>query len=535
MLQSFLLTALRLCSKRCQIRVFPLLNPVEDAFDRITLLEEEEQVKRKQVAEDLQLYGSRLEPVDAVDVDEDVEIAKLPPKRNAVEFEAAVGKGETQVSNHTAVTCMDWNSGRTPIESWLNQSAVPLAVPVSHTEAQDSIRGRNPTIQELQEIKVFRNIHIAKAEEQIDRINTELAEILSDLEPRAQIYFRNIADRYPLLPLYLTRRLAVANCVRAERLCQQSREQNKSSVASKACPKVSEDLKSSQIILEDTSRILAKTEAQISRQDIVRDVQSFDQRRRHFCGLCTKRFVRMQDPKRREREHIKEEPFACHECSRCFVMQDLLLGHQAVSHFANISQTMSTPQKPLSHNTIRRPARVHESPMASGVSMRSKVEPSHSPTTPSSDFWTGRTSSSCAASTYSRSSSRNSSLRRYEKVDSQDENLASWDTGHGKLSPSLITTPANFLSKALSHLALLFFHCEICGRDVKVVGRREWQYVHSQVLPAYSADISEHMYLRIFDPTRVLMKPAMRRAMTTHLGKHICTTRSPSTRCKARR
>ncbi|KAL8747168.1 MAG: hypothetical protein Q9190_000932 [Brigantiaea leucoxantha] len=421
-----------LICKRCQIRVFPFSNPVEDAFDRITLLEEEEEVRRKQLAEDLQLYGSRLEPVDAVDVDEDVEIAKLPPKRNAVEFEAAVGKGETQVSNHTAVTCMDWNSGRTPIESWLNQSAVPLAVPVSHTEAQDSIRGRNPTIQELQEIKVFRNIHIAKAEGQIDRINTELAEILSDLKPRAQIYFRNIADRYPLLPLYLTRRLAVANCVRAERLCQQSREQNKPSVASKASPKFPEDL-------------------------------------------------RLKTLKRHGSEHTKEEPFACHECSRCFATRDLLLDHQAVSHFPKTLRIMPPPQKDLSHKTVRRRARVHMFSMASNptqlpdVSTCSKVEPSHSPTSPPSDFWTGRTSSSRAASTHSRSSSRNSSLHGYENVDPKDQSLASWDTGCRKPSASLITTPANLPPPPVDLLPNLCFHCDVCGEDVEITRRRAWQ------------------------------------------------------------
>lgn len=43
----------------------------------------------------------------------------------------------------------------------------------------------------------------------------------SGLELPAQIYYRNIEDRYPSLPPFLTRRLAIANLNRAERLQEQ--------------------------------------------------------------------------------------------------------------------------------------------------------------------------------------------------------------------------------------------------------------------------------------------------------------------------
>ena len=49
---------------------------------------------------------------------------------------------------------------------------------------------------------------------------------LYSCDPRTQIYYRNIVDRYPALPQYLATRLAEVNCHRAERL-QQTRDQAK--------------------------------------------------------------------------------------------------------------------------------------------------------------------------------------------------------------------------------------------------------------------------------------------------------------------
>jgi hypothetical protein len=49
------------------------------------------------------------------------------------------------------------------------------------------------------------------------------AEVTRDLGVSGLIYYRNIIDRFPLVPDFLARRLAKANCQRAERLESQRR------------------------------------------------------------------------------------------------------------------------------------------------------------------------------------------------------------------------------------------------------------------------------------------------------------------------
>ena len=437
------------CSKTCQIRVFSISEAPEDALGKIKLLEEEEEVRRKQEAEDLQLYGKRLEPMDAVDTDEGTEFANSLPKRGIAEFGA--GQFNPKISSSTqkkhkckicakrftrpsslqthmychegekpfacgaegsdrrfsvesnllrhrkvhegvngpakrrkldesrdfdpaAVTSMDWNSGMTPIESWLNQSAVPSPVPIPSLDAEDSNQGSNPTIKELEEIKVFRNVHITRNEPQNDRNSAKIVDTTSDLEPRAQIYFRNIADRYPLLPLYLTRRLAIANCARAERLSQ----------------------------------------------------------------------------RRQEQEMSLDGPI-----------------HRV--HWVDVPQSISQSRKDSSDNIGNGLGRDQ------GLDFHTYLPPVYSPATPQPDFWNGRRTSNRAASVHSRSSSRNSSLHGYEKVDPHDQNLASWDTGSRRSSASLFTAPAGLPPPPVELGRNLSFHCDICGEDIKVKRRREWQ------------------------------------------------------------
>ena len=143
-------------------------NNLEDSFRRITVLPEDEEVAQKQVAEDLSLYGSRPNPPDAVEIDEHTQQSNLPPKRSAAEFDAYVNrptkvrrKEESKEFSFQRITAMDWNSGATPFDAWLNQSAVPSIVPLPQTQRNQS----NPSsddlaAKELEDLKVFRTIHI---------------------------------------------------------------------------------------------------------------------------------------------------------------------------------------------------------------------------------------------------------------------------------------------------------------------------------------------------------------------------------------
>ena len=200
---------------------------LSDSFGRISVLPEDEEVTKKQIAEDISLYGSRPHPPDAVTINEHIQPSNLPPKRGATEFDEAVNrpakvrrKTESKELDHQRVTAMDWNSGATPLDAWLNQSAVPSVAPVPQTQKNQSCSSSDDlAAKELEDLKVFRTIHIEEFEEpkSIERPGSSAID-LTILEPRAQIYLRNILDRYPRLPSYLALRLAKANCARANRL-----------------------------------------------------------------------------------------------------------------------------------------------------------------------------------------------------------------------------------------------------------------------------------------------------------------------------
>lgn len=192
----------------------------------MTILEDDENVQAKQTEEDLRLYGSRIEPPEVGDFDKGTKLGNLSSKRSASEFEtllsrpAKVSRNEESGDiSRQAVTAVDWNSGASPLDAWLNQSAVPSAVP-QQPQQQQFCNG-DSTARELEEIKVFRNIHIADISLPLQHETvSDLPDEILRLGLQAQIYYRNILDRYPQLPTYLIHRLAVANHRRAELLRQ---------------------------------------------------------------------------------------------------------------------------------------------------------------------------------------------------------------------------------------------------------------------------------------------------------------------------
>lgn len=202
-------------------------NDLEESFGRITVLPEDEEIAEKQISEDMSLYGSRPNPLDALEENEYTRLSNLPSKRSAAEFDAAVNRPAkvrriegSEKFNSQRVTAMDWNCGATPLDAWLNQSAVPSIVPLPQTQSnQLGSSSDDLAAKELEDLKVFRTIHIKGNEEPKSNGTPQNSAIdLTVLEPRTQIYLRNTLDRYPLLPSYLALRLAKANCARANRL-----------------------------------------------------------------------------------------------------------------------------------------------------------------------------------------------------------------------------------------------------------------------------------------------------------------------------
>ena len=127
-------------------------------------------------------------------------------------------KRESKACDSPTVTAVDWDSGASPLDAWLNQSAVPLGfgIPESHNQRQE-LSETDLIAQEVREVNVFRNVHIYMTAPDNKSEISLLSDVLS-LPPGAQIYYRNIRDRYPSLPTYLGRHLASANFSRAERL-----------------------------------------------------------------------------------------------------------------------------------------------------------------------------------------------------------------------------------------------------------------------------------------------------------------------------
>ena len=193
---------------------------MEDEFSRFIVSEED--IARQQAEEDLRLYGSRPKPADAVDIGESTQLGNPIRKRDASAFEVILDRPaklakreERKTFDDGAVTAMDWNGGASPLDAWLNQSAIPSAATVLELlDERDSVE--HLVAQEVEEIKVFRSVHLATTSSPKEKETA--VDGFKGLELAAQIYYRNIRDRYPPLPTYLARRLAQANHARSERL-----------------------------------------------------------------------------------------------------------------------------------------------------------------------------------------------------------------------------------------------------------------------------------------------------------------------------
>ena len=280
------LSKLNYYSQTCHLNFFPTLSEFEDSFGRISVLEDDEEITQKQVMEDIQIYGSRPEPPEAIEVDEDTRIAEmtLPPKRNAAQFEEAVDrpakirkKGESKTYNYQAVTAMDWNSGASPLGAWLNQSAIPYTAPTVGLHEKKGSSRKDSVAQEIEEIKVFRNVHMAIAPEPVTGQYLLAIDAVAELEVNAQIYYRNIVDRYPDLPSDLALRLARANRDRAERLRQQKIRGQSSQIPSDLD---GEDYHGN-ITSPAPQTMMGKLNASI-----------FNAQKKHKCKICDKLFNR---------------------------------------------------------------------------------------------------------------------------------------------------------------------------------------------------------------------------------------------------
>ena len=226
---------------------------------------------------------------------------------------------------------MDWNSGATPLDAWLNQSAVPSIVPLPQTQNyQSGSSSDDLATKELEDLKVFRTIHIERIEEPKSIGTDEKAVIdLTILEPRARIYLRNILDRYPLLPSYLALRLAKANCARANRL-NLTRNNRGDQLSSK--PEVSEHDRSPPSkkgsSIDDVAQSPKPLRGTQDGMSTNLPPQKTDKPGPYTCASCNRPFARWNNFKRHERQHTNKKPFVCEQCTRCIGTRGDLHRHQ---------------------------------------------------------------------------------------------------------------------------------------------------------------------------------------------------------------
>lgn len=384
---------------------------MDDLGESSCRLEEEVEVTRRQNEEDLLLYGSRSEPVDAYEIDVHLGMIISPTRITATDLETPFDEAEKahNIKGSSGINevnvSVDGHAEGNPLSTWLAQSALPSVIPLgSHPLDQIARTEVDPVKEEIREIEIFRTVHLASGPEiNGNAQDTPKVDAVLDLELPSQIYYRNIVDRYPLLPTYLARRLAEANSSRAERLSRQR--------------------------VEATARPKDKTADKTTTSDSVNHL-----RRANCPGT----------------DSSSDSDLSVRE------------------YQTNMMTAQAQNQKILDD------AKVELRQRADSFASLSKSQ--------RKDYWIGQSPNHRTGSVGTRSSSRNSSLHGSPKFcyqkEYQNDYFASQPT-HYHSSPGLPPPPVKLRKGQSSKRKAekLSFDCDICGENVKVDRRREWQYV----------------------------------------------------------
>lgn len=514
-------------SRLCHLNFFLTSDKIEDVLDRISLLNDDEEITQKQVREDIQTFGSRPEPIEFKQIDEGNNLRKLqlPSKRSAAALEDRIDspakvRKEAQGRQTYSLTAMDWNSGASHLDAWLNQSAIPAAAPVINEQQERTKSPADPSSsadadQEMEEIKVFRNVHICPVSEPvIDGRQLESADKLANVELETQIYYRNILDRYPELPSYLALRLARANRDRAERLRQSKIDRDISHIFHPDQQKIS----GAPVLLPQSLK--------------TRELGKLDKwtQKKYRCKVCDLRFTRPSSLKTHMYSHTGEKrkcegrhdvsyiakssvAYRCdfEGCERHFSVASNLRRHRKV-HIAESSDDRESPDGETDYQAAytqtmhdangksepapppfrpqgkehfvklsRGSAAIDMNSIAerkmtrSGQSILRETDPEQSQLyTTDSDFWTSRITRPRRDSMDSLSSSMNSSLHGKATFDPEEQEPAFRDSNSRSSvdfsdSPRGLPPPPVEIGKKLS------FECDICGNTIRVDRRLEWQ------------------------------------------------------------
>lgn len=440
-----------MASDKCSLTFYTETTELQDALDRVAV--SEEAVARQQVEEDMRLYGARPEPSDITadpDNDDNAQLARLPLKRNASNVMSTTGRPaktrkiyEDDGPGNQTLTAMDWNSGASPLEAWLNQSAIPSVAPTQVNEdATSSIVSL--VAQEKEEIKRFRSVHLPATES--PNINLLVDKEFSSLRQEAQIYYRNIRDKFALIPPYLAHRLAEANLDRATAL--QSTKCKLDLASSPTQPPASKDGVNLQ---SDTAR------TPMGGTTLFAAETAFPAER----GLTI-----VEDPigQGLEAKPLRRQSYdsKLHSTTTGLETQSHIFQTDRRYYHTLVPGVATKLEKPPIRRSITRSSRPSAHQVNNSDLKERKVL--------SEGFWNGGPPSrrpSSTASIHSRSSSMNSLLQESPKPDlyQHDDFVPSSPPGH----PRGLPPPPVDLKKQKS------FVCDLCGETVRVERRRQWQ------------------------------------------------------------
>jgi hypothetical protein len=208
---------------------------LDGKLSQFQVAEEAEIVSRRQAFEDVQSFGTRYPPADAIGyISAEDFYQPLPLHSNLTgdaqryptldQSEMAHGNKPGREANledagNVTVTAVDWNSGSDPMTSWLNQSAIP-AVDHGFQEVLEESKHRQAIFKKEQhDLEHLQKIHAAAVVAlPPGNLSSEFDGGL--LNSGAWAHYRKILDKYPTIPRFLALRLAEANVSRDNRLRQ---------------------------------------------------------------------------------------------------------------------------------------------------------------------------------------------------------------------------------------------------------------------------------------------------------------------------
>jgi hypothetical protein len=220
-------------STNCGLKYYPPTVELRDAMGNLQVKDEAESVLQRQAAEDLNAFGMRPAPRDAVSLElHHIERPDQPVKGGMEPSNAAnamldsdnlqrLDELEDGLDNRfpmaDALPIIDWHSGPTPMDAWLNQSAIRMETGIVQEINDDQLQELKILEQEKRDIELLRKVHLA-AEPAAPDIGRLEDDAYDGLDESAKPFLRKILDKFPLIKPFLARRLAESSLSRDRRL-----------------------------------------------------------------------------------------------------------------------------------------------------------------------------------------------------------------------------------------------------------------------------------------------------------------------------